>query len=296
MRVAGTVCLLGVLCLIGCGAQNRAVFKAATEATPPQAGLDVAARKDAAQPPQTRRKIIYTAKVEVVVEDLDEADRSLAELLTAHEGYVARSERSGMPGTARRGSWTLRVPVARFDQVLKDLADLGEVRRSTLDSDDITDRYFDTQAEMTNLEAREKALRKLYEEKIASKLSDLLDVDRELSKVRGEINLRKGQLQRWDKETAFATIHLDLFDRRGYVPPTAPAFGTTIGRTFEGSLQALVDTGKALVLAAVAVAPWLAVLAVLGLPLALLRRRRVTPPPLPAASADAGPEAGRPLS
>lgn len=295
MRAAGTVCLLGVLCLIGCGARNRAVFTGAKEAAQAP-GQDIAGRRDAAQPP-AQRKIIYTAKVEVVVEDLDNAASLLTELLTAHEGYVARSERSGMPGTARRGSWTLRVPVARFEQALKDLADLGEVRRNTLDSDDITDRYFDMQAEMTNLEAREKALRKLYEEKIASKLSDLLDVDRELSRVRGEINLRKGQLQRWDKETAFATIHLDLFDRRGYVPPTAPAFGTTVGRTFEGSLQALLDTGKALVLAAVAVAPWLAVLAVLGLPLALLvRRRRVTPPPLPAAGADAGPETGRPLS
>lgn len=289
--------LLAVLLLTGCGEQRMDTFagskKSAGEPATREddrnlAQLAVPAAVDPAAPRQDpaarpKRKIIYTARLEVVVEDIDTAETSLHELLQTYDGYVARSERTGMPGSTRHGSWTLRIPVARFDTAMEDLGKLGEVRRSTLDSDDITDRYFDLQAEMTNLEAREKALRKLYEEKIAgSKLSDLIEVDRELTAVRGQINQRKGQLQRWDKETAFATIHLDFYDRRGYVPPTAPVFTTTIGRTFEGSIALLVNTGKAIVLIGVALAPWLAVLVVAVVPLALLlRRRRSPPPPLP---------------
>ncbi|MFO0930951.1 MAG: DUF4349 domain-containing protein [Gemmataceae bacterium] len=271
---------LAVLCLTGCGEQRVDFAGAAKDKQAARDGKN-ADRPDLAARPE--RKIIYTARVEAVVEDLDDAEASLHELLQSTGGYIAKSERTGQPG-ARHGTWTLRIPVAKFDAALAALAKLGEVRRNTLDSDDITDRYFDLQAEVTNLEVREKALRKLYEEKIAgSKLTDLLDVDRELTKVRGEINQRKGQLQRWDKETAFATVHLDLHDRRGYVPPTAPAFTTTVGRTFEASITLLVSTGKAIVLIAVALAPWLAVLVVVTLPLALLlRRRRPLPPPLPA--------------
>jgi hypothetical protein len=173
--------------------------------------------------------------------------------------------------------------VARFDSFRKAISTLGELRKSTLESDDVTDRYFDMAAEAANLEAREKALRKLYDDKIAgSKLTDLLDVDRELSKVRGEINTRKGQLQRWDKESAFATLHVQMQDRKSYVPTTSPDFGTSIGRTFWGSVDALVAAGKGLVLFAVAVAPWAAVLAVVASPvLMLLWRRRPGSPPAP---------------
>ena len=63
-------------------------------------------------------------------------------------------------------------------------------------------------------------------------------------------------------------------DRKGYVPPESPEFTTQIGRTWSSSLDALVSTGKALVITAVAIAPWLAVLAVLGLVVGVPLRRR----------------------
>src|SRR5262249_36921548 len=149
-----------------------------------------------------RRMIVYTGRVEMIVDDYDASRDRMMLLLKEHEGYEATSEQSGRPNETRRGLWTLRVPVANFQPFLDAVTKLGELRRQTLDSNDVTDPYFDTQAETTNLEAREKALRKLYEEKIAgTKLADLIEVDRELSNVRGQINLRKGQLQRWEQET-----------------------------------------------------------------------------------------------
>ncbi len=151
---------------------------------------------------------------------------------------------------------------------------------------------------MTNLEAREQALRQLYKEKIAgSKLTDLLEVDRELNNVRTHINVIKGHLQRWDKLIEYATVILTLRDRKGYVPPTSPDFGTSIGRTFYGSLDLLVSTGKGLLLAIVALGPWLAVLAVLltvGLiPIRAHRRKKLLPEVRPHSSA---PQPPPPLS
>src|SRR5262249_17220717 len=180
------------------------------------------------------RMIVYTARLEMVVEDedFDSARERILELLKEQGGYVASSDQAGQLGQPRQGTWVLRVPVARFDAFLDAVAKVGELQRQALESDAITDRYFDTRAEGTNLEGREKALRKLYDEKIAgTKLSDLLEVDRELSNVRAQINQRKGQLQRWEKETTFATVNVHLFARKGYVPPTAPDFGTSLSRT-----------------------------------------------------------------
>lgn len=231
-------------------------------------------RADKADQKAPERKIVYTATVETVVEDMEQSRADLRALLKEHKGYVAHSDETGKPGKQQRCSWTLRVPVATFDDFLAAIGKLGELQRRTLGSDDVTDRYHDTAAEVTNLEAREKALRKLFEEKIGgTKLSDLLDVDRELSNVRGQINQRKGMLQRWDKETAFATITLTMQELKDFKSPTAPDFGTSISRTWEASLEMLVAAGKGLVLTGVAMAPWLVVLLVVLTPLVVFVRR-----------------------
>lgn len=249
----------------------------------PGGGREAEPRKPDDAPKSQKRMIVYTGRIEVYVKDFEAARDEMLALLKEQDGYAASSDQSGEPGEPRHGTWTLRVPVVKFDSFLNAVAKLGELRRRTLESEDITDRYYDTQAETTNFELREKALRKLYDEKIAgTKLSDLLDVDRELSAVRGQINLRKGQLQRWDKLTTFATVYVTLWTRQGYVPEESPTFFTTIGRTFGESIDALVRFGKGIVLLVVAVVPWLAVTAVAVTPMWLMwraRRPRSAAPP-----------------
>jgi hypothetical protein len=82
-------------------------------------------------------------------------------------------------------------------------------------------------------------------------------------------------VKRWDKDVAMTTITVQIQDRKAYVPTTTPTFGTSIGRTFEGSIDALMSFGRGIVLVVVAVAPWLAVLAVPGMAAWLLIRRQL---------------------
>jgi hypothetical protein len=236
------------------------------------------------------RKVIYNGRVELIVDDFDRAEARLHLLLDEQKGYISAAEITGQPGEPRFGTWTLRIPTANFEEFLTGLKPLGELRKQTRDTEDVTDRYFDTKAAVTNLEAREQALRQLYKEKIAgSKLTDLLEVDRELNNVRTQINVLKGQLQRWDKLVEYATVTLTIRDRKGYVPPTSPDFGTSLGRTFYGSIDLLVSTGKGLLLAVVALAPWLGVLALLGIlgviPIRAYRGKKPLPGARPISSA-----------
>jgi hypothetical protein len=119
-------------------------------------------------------------------------------------------------------------------------------------------------------------LRKLMVDKATTgKLEDLLAIRRELRDLRGKIDSQQGQMERWDKDVAMTTITVQIQDRKAYVPTTTPTFGTSIGRTFHGSIEALVSFGEAIVLIAVAVAPWLAVLAVPGVAAWWLIRRQI---------------------
>ena len=289
--------LLGLM-LVGCGgdykkeASGQKGKDAAKKDAPryldkppahePAGGEKVAAPAD--PKPQTRM-VIYTGRVELLVDDFDEGQAKLASVIEANKAYIAHSETIGEPGTPRSGKWTLRVPVAGFDTLMDAVAGLGEARKKSKDSDDVTDRYFDTKATVVNLEASEKTLRELYKQhQVAGKLPEILEVGREVTRVRGEIDLRVGQMKRWESLTDYSTLEVSMRDRKGYVPPESPEFDTQIGRTWSSSLEALISTGKGLVLFAVAVAPWLGVLLVLGLvvgvPVRLWRRRAKSPPPV----------------
>jgi hypothetical protein len=267
-------------------------------AAPAQAEQAPAGKEEQANKPSPR-KIIYKAQVELIVEDFEQASTRLLALVKERPGaYVAKSDVQGTPGSPRVGVWTVRVPVDHFDAFLAAAGGLGELRHSNTDSQDITDNYYDLQAHIKNDEVREKALQKLYVDRASgSRLDELLTVDRELSAVRGKIDAQKGQMQRWDKETALATAVVTLRDRRAYVPPLVPDFGTSVGRTFQASVEALVTVAKFLVLVVVALAPWLAVLAVLSAPLLVLWRRWKRSRPLtvvpagPPAPPPAAPEA-----
>jgi hypothetical protein len=289
--------VLGLLAGLGCSPGESPKQDAAAQRAQRAPGQ---AKEEAADPAKGKeavaRKIVYKAQVELIVEDFAQASAGLLRLVKERPGaYVAKSDVQGTPGSPRLGVWTVRVPVDHFDAFLAAVGGLGELRHGNTDSQDITDNYYDLQAHVKNDEVREKGLQKLYLDKSAgSKLEDLLTVDRELSAVRGKIDMQKGQLQRWDKETALATAVVTLRDRKDYVPPTVPDFGTSLGRTFQASVEALVTLGKFLVLAVVALSPWLAVLAVLSAPLLVAWRRWKRSRPLSVVPAGPPPAAGSP--
>jgi hypothetical protein len=278
MPCKGVLMFLLVPILLGCS-EERAVFHK-VGARAPQAANEAAPDKDAgnakgerAAEKATPRKIIYTGLVDLIVDDFDQAVQQLRQLVEEHKGYLADSAIHNQPGAPRSGSWTVRVPQKDFEAFMDAAARFGEVRSRTTNSQDITDAYYDSAARMKADETEEKSLLSLLE-KTQGKVEDILKVREQLRVVRGQIEQRKSQLQRWDKDVDRATVTIKLLDRRDYTAPIVPDFGSSIGRTFQNSVSALVTFGKALVLVVVALAPWLAVLALLGAPGYVLWRRR----------------------
>lgn len=256
--------------LAGCSASER--FQ--KEAPPNGAdGLNedrAAGDKNEAKPMQ--RKIIYTGFVDLIVDNFDESERQLRQLVEEHRGYLSDSDIYNRPGSPRSGTWTVRVPTKNFAAFMQALNGFGEVRKRTTNSKDITDVYRDLSAHLKADEAEEKSLLALLE-KTQGKVEDILKVREQVRTVRGHIEANKSQLQRWDKDVELSTVTVQLLDRRDYKPPLMPDFGSTVGGTFRGSIEALVAVGKGLVLAVVALAPWFVVLGLLAAPVILVRRR-----------------------
>ncbi len=271
--------LVVVLALsLGCSSSSHEASFAnvAAKATP-----DSPAGADKQQEAQAR-KIVYKANLELVVDDLDKAEEQIAQLVPAQGGYVAKSDVRGTaaPGSPRSGTWTVRIPVDHFNAFMQAAGKLGELTASNTDSDDITDKFYDLQAHMKNNQTEEEGLRKLLIDKSAAgKLEDILTIRRELQSIRGTIDQQQGQLNRWSKEADLSTITLKIHDRKDYVPPPAPGLAARIGRTWTGSLDALASLGESALLIAIAIVPWLPLIAAVIVPVWLwLRRANVRKP------------------
>jgi hypothetical protein len=228
---------------------------------------------------RVERKIKTTAEIHVIANDFEKAEQGLRALIKSQGGYTARADITGATGSPRSGRWRVRMSADRVETFLDGTRRLGVPQTTGLESEDVTAEFVDLEARLKNKTMQETTLRGyLTDKKARSELKDILAVEQELARVRGEIEQMEGQRRVLNNLTSMATISVVIQEVRNYVPPETPTFASTIGKTFVESIQLLVAFMKQIVIAIVAAAPWLFVIAGGIIPSwIILSRRHVRP-------------------
>jgi Domain of unknown function (DUF4349) len=230
---------------------DGAVTFLATATQPGPAGTPAA-------PSAISRKIIYDAQVDVIVNSVEPTAKRVTTLVQDARGYIAEQNITGSPGTLRSMRWKIRIPVEQFDSFVESLVALGELERNNRTSQDVSDQYYDIEARIKNKKVEEQTLNKILQER-SGKLEDVLKVEVELSRVRGETEQLEGKIRVLENLSALATLTLNIRERDKYAPPppVVADFATQIARAWDGSLKSLVELGKSVVLWAVTWAIWI---------------------------------------
>ena len=224
-------------------------------------------------PSAVPRKIIYNAQLTLVVESVSEVGEKLTRLVKQSGGYVAETDQSSFTRTQRRTMWKVRIPVERFEPFLNEVSRMGELQQNHVGSQDVTQEFYDLESRISNKQKEEKRLLKHLEDS-TGKLEDILSVERELTRVRGEVEQLQGRLRYLANFSALSTVTINAVETRDYAPPVAPTFAIQVWRAFRGSLDHIANFVKGLILVAVATLPWIPVFAVIGLPFWFVIRRR----------------------
>src|SRR5262249_23008032 len=123
-----------------------------------KAGMGPAGPNAPAAEPPAKRRIIYSAIIDLVVTDFAIGSKNLQKIVDDQGGYIAKSDVGEISGERRRATWTLRIPVAKFRDAMDALTQIGHAVNTKHDSQDITDEFYDLEARVKNKRVEEERL------------------------------------------------------------------------------------------------------------------------------------------
>jgi len=178
------------------------------------AGAEQAAQSPAETPaPEVaNRKLIRNAIVQLEIVSFDDAVQKITTFAKEEHGYVATTNSEKQANGKLRGQVVVKVLPQNLDAFLQKIRGLGELKNQTLGTEDVTKAYFDTDARLKNARVMEQRLIDMLNTK-TGKVSDLLQVEKELSRVREEIEKMQGELKYWDSQVQFATVTISLAEK-----------------------------------------------------------------------------------
>lgn len=259
---------------------SRTVTDAYGEAVP-------AATNDlAVNVPEADRLVIRNKALRIEVKGVTEALDQVKAAAKKHDGVITnmqvasnsgspiyRSADSGGPtdGAPLLGYVTVRVPAAAFSAFVDDVSKIGNVKYEAETSDDVTQQHVDLQARLDNLRAEEKRLREFFT--AAKNVNEMLAIDQELARVRGEIESLDAQAKYLERQAAMATVTIDLSEPQAIVRPSGQdwGFGEAVTTGFRGAAGAI----QLLIVVTITLLPYLVIVAVLAIVVrAIVRARR----------------------
>lgn len=243
----------------------------------------IVTRQSGARPPATVPQpgpsIARTARLSVMTADFDAARRLVDRVVTDTGGLVGKVTVSRTRSDARSLSATLLIPATRLDAALTSLKAIGLVLEEFQGGDDVTEQVVDVEARLANARNTEKRLVELLQKRTGD-LADVLAAEREIARVREEIERHDAQRKNLERRVTYATLMVEVTEEHHAVVdlgprPVSGRFRDAFVTGVSDALDSALGFGVFLVRVGPILAVWIAVIAVLVWPIwAVLRWKR----------------------
>jgi hypothetical protein len=192
--------------------------------------------------------IARTVSLAILVKDFDVSRKSLDAILLRHNGYSANLTVNTPQGASRSLNASLRVPAPQLAAALAELKSLGHVENESQNGEEVTQQHADLVARLKNSRETEQRLQAILTQR-TGKISDVLEVEQEIARVRGEIEQMEAEQKNLEHRVDFATIDLQLGEEyKVKLDSGVPSFSTRFHNALVNGHRNVADTLVALVL------------------------------------------------
>lgn len=168
--------------------------------------------------------VIRNGNASIEVDSLELAVAAVRQLAATLGGYIGNVAMSTGEYTVRSATIEIKVPSARFEEALTGLTPIGKVENSSSTAEDVGEEFVDITARVANARRLEERLVTLLATR-TGKLEDVLAVERELARVREEVERYEGRLRYLRTRVATSTLTVTVHEEAPIVNPNP---GTSI--------------------------------------------------------------------
>jgi hypothetical protein len=153
--------------------------------------------------------IARTAQLAIIVGDFAHARERLDSILKSHHGYTGQLTVTAPAGAGRTLDASLRIPSGELDATMTELKKLGRVETESQSGEEVTQQYVDLEARLANARNAEQRLTAVLKQQ-TGKMEDVLAVEKEITRVRGEIETMEAERKTLSGRVEFATIAVKI--------------------------------------------------------------------------------------
>jgi hypothetical protein len=204
---------------------------------------DTAVSEDA---DDTEEKIVYTGTITAETKEYDTCLDTIYAYVSEVGGYVEEfSEYGGSYNTytgsrnSRDAYFVIRVPSKSFNDAISTVGSIMNITRKNITSSNVTLEYVDLEARIEALYRQQERLNELVD--TAADLSDLLQLESEITSVQSQIESAERSLRVLANRVSYSTITLTINETEVYSPTTELTYLQKVKEAFVDSATSLVE-------------------------------------------------------
>jgi hypothetical protein len=187
--------------------------------------------------PDSQKKVIKTSHLVFETKSVEKTYQGLKQQIELYKGFIQNDNTSKDYNKITR-RLVVRIPTQNFQPVIDSIA----VKVKTFDTKSVSLK--DVTEEFIDLEARLKAKKALESRYIqllvkAKNVKEMLEIEREIAKIREEIEAKQGRLQYLQNKVAFSTINLEFYEYIDVVKAESKTYFSQVMKALKGGFSSL---------------------------------------------------------
>ncbi|HEU0125735.1 DUF4349 domain-containing protein [Flavobacterium sp.] len=204
------------LILSGCNKSNEPDSKdlavSAVMVAPPPPGASNSNRKDedkSESSPEIPQKIIKQASLRFETDNLENTFNQIQKAVESNKARIINDSEGKDYSNAYRNI-IVKVPSQNFDRFISDVSKgVSYFEVKNISAEDVTEQFIDLTSRLKTKKKLEERYLQILQK--ATKVSEILDIEKQISAIREEIEAKEGQLKYLESRVSESTITIEFY-------------------------------------------------------------------------------------